>query len=82
MHGLDHARAIDVPAAPSTGFGGDNVGCGDAYLAILVYGFSTLGWDLAACGAAASRWAAAVASAPGATPLFSDDQIADLLEAA
>jgi len=58
---------------------GDNVGCGDAYLAILVHGM-TLGWDLARSGRAASRWAAAVAECRGATPRFSDEQIADLLE--
>jgi fructokinase len=71
---------IEVPgvrAAP----GGDNVGCGDAYLAILVHGM-TLGWDLADSARAASRWAAAVAGARGATPMFSDEQIADLLEVA
>jgi fructokinase len=66
-----------VHAAP----GGDNVGCGDAYLAILVHGM-TLGWDLAASGRAAARWAAAVAAASGATPSFSEEQIADLLEVA
>jgi fructokinase len=65
-----------VRAAP----GGDNVGCGDAYLALLVHGL-TLGWDLAASGRAATRWAAAVAGARGATPAFSEAQIADLLEA-
>ena len=59
--------------------GGDNVGCGDAYLAILVLGM-TMGWDLAASGRAASRYAAAVAAVRGATPLFTDEQIADLLE--
>jgi len=64
-----------VRAAP----GGDNVGCGDAYLAILVLGM-TMGWDLAASGRAASRYAAAVAAVRGATPLFTDEQIADLLE--
>lgn len=58
---------------------GDNVGCGDAYLAILVHGM-TLGWDLARSGRAASRWAAAVAECRGATPRFSNEQIADLLE--
>ncbi len=61
--------------------GGDNVGCGDAYLALLVFGM-TSGWDLATSGRIASRWAAAVAGVRGATPLFDDDQIADLLEAA
>jgi fructokinase len=63
-----------VPSAP----GGDNVGCGDAFVAILVHGM-TLGWDLATSGAAATRWAAAVAGARGATPLFSDDRIDELL---
>jgi fructokinase len=58
--------------------GGDNVGCGDAYVAILVHGM-TLGWDLHASGSAASRWAAAVASERGATPVFSDDVIDRLL---
>jgi len=58
--------------------GGDNVGCGDAYVAILVHGM-TLGWDLHTAGSAASRWAAAVAGERGATPLFSDEQIDALL---
>jgi len=64
-----------VHAAP----GGDNVGCGDAYLAILVLGM-TMGWDLETSGHAASRYAAAVAEVRGATPMFTDEQIADLLE--
>lgn len=58
--------------------GGDNVGCGDAYVAILVHGM-TLGWDLQACGDAASRWAAAVAGERGATPRFAEEQIDELL---
>lgn len=66
-----------VPAAP----GGDHVGCGDAYLAILVHGM-TCGWDLAASGHAASRWAAAVAGRRGATPAFTEHEIAALLEPA
>ena len=77
LHG--DGRAIEIPgvrAAP----GGDNVGCGDAYLAVLVLGM-TMGWDLAASGHAASRWAAAVAEARGATPRFEDAQILDLLGA-
>lgn len=69
-------RVAGVAARP----GGDNVGCGDAYLAILVHGM-TSGWDLAACGAAAARWAAAVAGSRGATPRLSDDEIAALLGA-
>jgi fructokinase len=63
-----------VPAQP----GGDNVGCGDAYVAILVHGI-TLGWDLAMSGSAASRWASAVASERGATPLFGEQRIDELL---
>lgn len=58
--------------------GGDNVGCGDAFVAIFVHGM-TLGWDLQTSGDAASRWAAAVASVRGATPRFSDDEIDELL---
>ncbi|HEU4734296.1 MAG TPA: PfkB family carbohydrate kinase [Kofleriaceae bacterium] len=71
---------IEVPgvhAAP----GGDNVGCGDAYLALFVFGM-TSGWDLATSGRIASRWAAAVAGVRGATPWFDDERIAELLEAA
>ena len=71
--------AIEIPgvaAAP----GGDNVGCGDAYLALLVFGM-TSGWDLPASGRVASRWAAAVAGVRGATPWFDDERIAELLEA-
>ncbi len=70
--------AIEI-ASTTAKPGGDNVGCGDAYLAILVHGM-TLGWDLAMSGQAASRWAAAVAEARGATPRFSDEQIEVLLE--
>src|SRR5439155_3723695 len=69
IHGRDHTvRLAGVAARP----GGDNVGCGDAYLAILVHGM-TLGWDLATSGAAASRWAAAVAGVRGATPHFTEE---------
>jgi fructokinase len=63
-----------VRAAP----GGDNVGCGDAFLALLVFGM-TCGWDLASSGRVASRWAAAVAEVRGATPAFDDDRVAELL---
>ena len=71
---------IEVPAERA-GSGGDSVGCGDAYLAILVHGL-TLGWDLETSGRAAARWAARVAGVRGATPLFSDEEIEDLLELA
>ena len=84
-HGADGStlygqEVIEIPSVRAAA-GGDNVGCGDAYLAILVHGM-TLGWDLATSGRAASRWAAAVAGVRGATPRFSDEQIDDLLEAA
>lgn len=71
------AHVIEIPAfeAPP---GGDNVGCGDAYLAILVLGL-TSGWDLEHSGRAAAKWAAAVAGVRGATPLFPEDQIEELL---
>jgi fructokinase len=52
-----------TPAAP----GGDHVGCGDAYVAVLTRGLIE-GWPLVEVGAAASRWAAAVAGVRGATP--------------
>jgi fructokinase len=71
------ARAIDVAGVRARP-GGDNVGCGDAFLAILVLGM-TLGWDLEACGRVACRWAAAVAEVRGATPRFADDRVDELL---
>ncbi|MDB4961383.1 MAG: iolC [Myxococcales bacterium] len=61
--------------------GGDNVGCGDAYLAILVL-CMTMGWDLEMSGRAASRYAAAVAGVRGATPLFTEEHVAELMEPA
>jgi fructokinase len=73
------SEPIEVPGVRAAA-GGDNVGCGDAYLAILVHGM-TLGWDLASSGRVASRWAAAVAGVRGATPRFSEQQVADMLEA-
>lgn len=78
LHG--DGRAIEIAAAAARP-GGDHVGCGDAYLAILVHGL-TQGWDLATSGRAASRWAAAVASERGATPRFDDELVAELLEPA
>ncbi|HLL23466.1 MAG TPA: PfkB family carbohydrate kinase, partial [Kofleriaceae bacterium] len=74
LHG---EHVIEVPAFAARP-GGDNVGCGDAYLAILVLGL-TSGWDLEASGRAAARWAAEVASVRGATPTFSDEKIEELL---
>ncbi len=72
-------RVIEVAAAAARP-GGDNVGCGDAYLAILVHGASS-GWSLEDSGPAASRWAAEVASHRGATPRFDEERIAELLGA-
>lgn len=82
-HGADgstlHSErgTIEIPGARARATG-DNVGCGDAYLAILVHGM-TLGWDLAQSARAASRWAAEVAAVRGATPAFDDAQIEELL---
>jgi len=60
--------------------GGDNIGCGDAFVAVLVHGL-TAGWDLERIGRVASRWAAAVAGRRGATPSFTGEEIAALREA-
>jgi fructokinase len=69
---------IEIAGMPSKP-GGDNVGCGDAFLAILIHGL-TSGWELAASGRAASRYAAAVAGETGATPLFDPELVAAWLE--
>ena len=71
---------VTIPGFPARA-GGDNVGCGDAYVAILVHGM-TQGWELEKCGRAASRWAAEVAGHRGATPAFDDELVEALLEAA
>jgi fructokinase len=82
-HGKDGAtlygdKEIAKVAGVQAKAGGDNVGCGDAFVAIFVHGM-TLGWDLQTSGNAAARWAAAVAGERGATPLFSDERIDELL---
>lgn len=71
-------RVLQIPGVAARP-GGDHVGCGDAYLAILVHG-ALSGWSLEDTGAAASRWAAEVASHRGATPLFDEELVAALLE--
>ncbi|MEO6776643.1 MAG: PfkB family carbohydrate kinase, partial [Kofleriaceae bacterium] len=49
LYGPDAATpGIEIPGTAAKP-GGDNVGCGDAVLAILVHGM-TLGWDFAQCG--------------------------------
>lgn len=57
-------RVAAVPARP----GGDNVGCGDAYVAGMVHGLLA-GWPWRRIGALAAAIAAEVASARGATPV-------------
>lgn len=82
-HGADGATlysdrgVFEIPGVPA-GPGGDNVGCGDAFVAILVHGL-TSGWDLAMSGRAAARYAAAVAGERGATPRFDPELVAELL---
>lgn len=78
VYGLDREDVTEIPATRAEP-GGDNVGCGDAYFAVLLHGLLS-GWDLATSGRAASRYAAAVAGERGATPRFEEDRIADLLE--
>jgi fructokinase len=73
----DAVEIAPVAAAP----GGDNVGCGDAYVAVLAHGL-VAGWDLPRLGAVASRWAAAVAGVRGATPDLDAATVAALVEAA
>lgn len=59
-------RTLEVPAIAARP-GGDNVGCGDAFVAALVHGLCA-GWPWARIGAVASALAAEVASVRGATP--------------
>ncbi|MBK9031460.1 MAG: hypothetical protein IPL61_09005 [Myxococcales bacterium] len=59
-------RTLEVPAIAATA-GGDNVGCGDAYVAGLVYGLIN-GWPWRRVGHLASALAADVAGVRGATP--------------
>ena len=57
---------VEVPAIPAPP-GGDNVGCGDAYVAVIAHGLIR-DWPLGEIGAVASRWAGYVAGVRGATP--------------
>jgi fructokinase len=68
-------------AGVASAAGGDNVGCGDAYLAVLVHGI-VAGWPLARTGRLASAWACAVAGRRGGTPAFTGEEIAGLFAAA
>jgi len=56
----------------------DNVGCGDAYVAVLAHGLAR-GWPLGDIASVASRWAGAVAGERGATPDWDGPTIARLL---
>ncbi|MEZ4404140.1 MAG: PfkB family carbohydrate kinase [Kofleriaceae bacterium] len=63
-HDASGARVVAaVPARP----GGDNVGCGDAFVAAVVHGL-VAGWRLPRVARLASAVAAEVAAARGATP--------------
>lgn len=64
LHTAEHR--VEVPAIPAPS-GGDNVGCGDAYVAVLTAGV-VLGWPLARMATVAARWSAWVAGERGATP--------------
>jgi fructokinase len=68
---------VEVPAIDAAP-GGDNVGCGDAYVAVLAHGL-VRDWPLGEIGAVASRWAAHVAGVRGATPDLDAATIARLL---
>lgn len=67
---------IEVPAIDATP-GGDNVGCGDAYVAVLAHGVAR-GWALGDIAGVAARWAGHVACVRGATPDLDPDTIARL----
>lgn len=75
LHTKAHRVEVPAIAAPP---GGDNVGCGDAYLAVLVHGL-VAGWPLGAIGEVAARWASVVAASRGATPELDADTIARLV---
>jgi fructokinase len=60
------SERIECPGFPAEE-GGDTVGCGDAFAAVLMAGWLAEA-SLAALGTAANRYAAFVASRPGATP--------------
>jgi fructokinase len=69
---------VEVPAGRS-GREGDNIGCGDAYVAVVTHGL-VHNWPLGDIGAVAAGWSARVASERGACPDLDDDTIARLLD--
>jgi fructokinase len=68
---------LELPAGTAER-GGDNVGCGDAYVAVLTHGLIE-GWSLGDIAAIAVRWTAEVAAARGACPDLDAATIARLL---
>jgi fructokinase len=70
-------ETVEIPAVAARP-GGDNVGCGDAYVAMMVHGL-VRGWPPARYGAAASAWGALVAGHRGATPILTDDERATVV---
>ena len=71
-----HER-VEVPARQAAG-GGDNVGCGDAYVAVLTHGL-VQGWPLGDIAGIAARWSGEVASVRGACPDLDDGTIERML---
>jgi fructokinase len=72
------SERVEVPARDAAR-GGDNIGCGDAYVAVLAHGL-VRGWPLGDVGAVAAHWAAQVASVRGACPDLGEETIARLLD--
>lgn len=70
---------LEVPAVAARP-GGDNVGCGDAFVAALVHGL-TQGWPWARIARVASALAAEVASVRGATPALDGAALAAAIAA-
>lgn len=66
---------LDVAAIPAHP-GGDNVGCGDAYVAGMVHGLLA-GWPWPRIGRLAAAIAAAVAGVRGATPILDGRALAE-----
>jgi len=73
----DAATVIDQPGFPTTP-GGDSVGCGDAFTAVLALGL-VHGAPLARIAEAACRYAAAVAGHRGGTPAVPRAEIVAVL---
>jgi fructokinase len=68
---------VEHPGVPAPR-GGDAVGAGDAFTAVLAWGLSQ-GWALERLGRAANRYASFVASRPGATPVATPSAVAEMI---